>query len=84
MRSMKMSEGIYFSKISVLGRNKPPAEINLTKGLNVIYGPSDTGKSYILECLNYVLGGKDEPKHIPQSEGYQRIQQRYAFLKEKP
>ncbi len=69
-----MSEGIYFTKIAVLGINKRPAEISLTKGLNVIYGPSDTGKSYILECLNYLLAGKDEPKQIPQAQGYQRIQ----------
>lgn len=69
-----MSEGIYFTKFSVLGPNKIPAELNLTNGLNVIWGPSDTGKSYILDCLNYLLGGKDEPKKIDEAKGYKYIQ----------
>lgn len=37
------------------------------KGLNVISGASDTGKTYVYECIDYLLGGRDEPKEIPEA-----------------
>lgn len=66
--------GLYFTKIAVLGTGKQPAEVSFTKGLNIISGASETGKSYIIECINYLLGGKDQPKPIKEAKGYQKIQ----------
>lgn len=66
-----------------MGENKPTAEINLDKGLNIISGSSQTGKSYILECMNFVLGAKDPPKEIPEANNYQKVQAEIRFLEGK-
>ena len=42
------------------------------KGLNVLYGASETGKSFALEAINYMLGAK-ERRDIPERVGYNKI-----------
>lgn len=39
-------------------------------GLNVIEGASDTGKSYALSCIDFVMGAGTPPEEIPQSRQY--------------
>ncbi|MBJ2147574.1 AAA family ATPase [Vibrio sp. IB15] len=58
------------NKIELLGVDKPTAFLDFSKGLNVIVGPSNTGKSYVIQCLKYALGAKNKPKNIKQSKGY--------------
>jgi hypothetical protein len=36
----------------------------------LVRGASDTGKSYIRDCLWYLLGGEKQPKKIPEASGY--------------
>jgi hypothetical protein len=54
----------------VLGPNVTPAEIDFGPGLNVINGPSNTGKSHILRLIDYVLGAKDVPEAIAEQAHY--------------
>lgn len=70
---MKMHKGFYLKTLQVTGPGRPSAEINFDKGLNVISGASNTGKSYIFQCINYLLGGETPPKHISESEGYYEL-----------
>jgi len=56
-------------------KDAAPASIDLKPGLNVITGPSDTGKSFIAECINFVLGSSKELREISQGAGYSQ-----AFL----
>lgn len=66
-----MSEnGFYLSKLKITGDNKKPAEIGFTKGLNLISGSSDTGKSYIFSCLNFVLGSSSKPEVLSNFSVY--------------
>ncbi|WP_342488867.1 hypothetical protein MKX67_03725 [Cytobacillus sp. FSL W7-1323] len=65
--------GFYIKRISVVGDNVEEATINLEKGLNIISGPSDTGKSYIFESINYMLGSSKEPKKIVEAKGYNAV-----------
>lgn len=58
------------NKIELLGENKPTAYLDFDKGLNVIVGPSNTGKSYVIQCLKYAFGAMSKPKKIKQSKGY--------------
>jgi hypothetical protein len=37
------------------------SKIEFEDGVNIVHGPSNTGKSYILGCLNFMFGGKDTP-----------------------
>jgi hypothetical protein len=62
--------GFYITDLKVTGENKKDAEISFKDGFNLISGFSDTGKSYVFGCLNYMLGKSDSPKSIPEGIGY--------------
>lgn len=61
----------YIEKIIVTGSGKTDSIIELSNGVNIIYGPSNTGKTYIVKCIDYMFGSKREPIDI--STGYQYI-----------
>lgn len=54
------------------GPNRESAKLHFEKGLNVLYGASETGKSFALEAINYMLGAK-ELRDIPERVGYNKI-----------
>lgn len=60
-------------RLILLGPDKEPAQIEFSPGLNVVRGASDTGKSFIVSAIDYMLGGKAPLKHITESEGYDRL-----------
>ncbi|MDR9749807.1 hypothetical protein, partial [Paenibacillus taichungensis] len=43
-------------KIMLRGPGKADAFVEFNNGANVLAGESDTGKSYLLSCLNFILG----------------------------
>lgn len=47
--------------------------VTFSRGLNVVFGPSDTGKSFLFQCIDYMLGGGNAPKEIPEAKGYTRV-----------
>ena len=56
-----MKNQYYISKISASGTDQPTSSIDFKPGMNIIYGPSNTGKSYVFSCIRYVLGSNDFP-----------------------
>jgi len=70
---MSNNFGFYISKIHVSGLNCKTAKLEFSKGFNIVSGLSDTGKSYIFACINFMLGGGDPPKDIPESIGYSDV-----------
>ncbi|MDD4494677.1 MAG: AAA family ATPase [Eubacteriales bacterium] len=48
----------YIKRIIVSGGKNEPSILDFDKGLNIVCGPSNTGKSYIIECLDYLFGSK--------------------------
>ena len=48
----------YIKKLTVSGKNVKTAELNFEPGTNIIYGTSELGKSYIVECLDFMFGAK--------------------------
>jgi hypothetical protein len=60
-------------KLLVTGPNKEPAELDFHGLTHLVYGPTDTGKSHIVECIRYCLGGGDRPENVGYSEGYTRV-----------
>jgi len=68
-----MKFGFALRRLALVGPGKAPAEVTFTRGLNVIAGPSDTGKSFIAQCLDYALGSGDPPKEIPEADGYSAV-----------
>jgi hypothetical protein len=59
--------------LHVSGPNTEPANVDFVAGLNVIYGPSNTGKSHILRLIDYVLGAKDPPEPIAEQAHYDLV-----------
>lgn len=61
----------FFLKTLVLsGPSVKDSEVHFFPGLNVVAGPSDTGKTYIAQCIDFMLGASSPPKKIPEAEGY--------------
>jgi len=52
---------------------KEPAEIKFGSGLNLIYGPSNTGKSSVLDGIDFMMGAEKPLKELPEHEGYDQI-----------
>lgn len=64
------NEKMLISKVKVFGKQKDTSFVVFNKGLNLISGPSDTGKSYLFQLIDYLLGKKTPPKNIKQGNGY--------------
>jgi peptidoglycan hydrolase CwlO-like protein len=64
-----------YLRLDKLGFSGPAkrSEIRLYSGVNVICGASDTGKSFLAEAVDFMLGGS-ELKVIPEREGYSAIE----------
>ncbi len=58
--------GFQLRSLRVTGPTLADAEIGFEAGLNVISGPSDTGKSYIVETIDFMLGGATPPAPDPR------------------
>lgn len=66
----KNNNGFYLEKLVLTGEDVEPAIVEFEKGLNVIYGPSDTGKTYIFQCIQFLLGKSSLSKTVPEAEKY--------------
>ena len=68
---------LYIEKLVVSGGGHRATVIDFKPGLNFILGPSNTGKSLVMDCLDYMFGfspKKNRPsKMVDNSHGYERI-----------
>jgi hypothetical protein len=58
--------------LTCVGPDKQPATVDFGPRLTVIYGASESGKSYIVEAIDYMLGAT-KLKEIREADGYTRI-----------
>lgn len=63
----------YIKELSLSGDNVETSSLEFTSGLNIICGPSNTGKSYILECLDFMFGCKAKDFRIGKETGYNNV-----------
>lgn len=68
-----MKTGLLFRYLGYFGPDKPPADLSFTPGLNVICGASETGKSFIVESIDFMLGQEEPVRDIPERDGYDRV-----------
>ena len=64
--------GIQLRRLLLSGPSVEDAELAFGPGLNVVSGPSDTGKSYVVEVIEFMPGGGTPPRALPESQGYDR------------
>lgn len=62
--------GFELRELRLCGPSQVPGHLVFEPGLNVIEGASDTGKSYALSCIDFVLGAATPPEEIPQARPY--------------
>ena len=56
--------------ISCVGPDVEPATVTFRAGANGVVGLSNTGKSYIRDILDFMLGGEKVNRLIPEAEQY--------------
>lgn len=61
----------YIKNITMTGRDVERSSVQLERGVNILYGPSNTGKSYVGECINFLMGSNDN--RIEKNKGYENI-----------
>ncbi|UDQ98423.1 hypothetical protein AAEX28_15790 [Lentisphaerota bacterium WC36G] len=64
--------GFQLRSLKLVGDNVEDAEIRFTSGLNLISGPSNTGKTFIFDCVDYMLGKGNIPTAIEESKKYNK------------
>jgi hypothetical protein len=65
--------GLRLRHIVFHGPNRPAAGLDFGAGLNVLYGASESGKSFVVEAIDFMLGGRAGLRDIPERVGYDRI-----------
>ena len=67
---MSTDTGFYLAWLRLTGTDVDPAEVTFEPGLNVFWGASETGKSFIFTCIDFMLGRSTPPKTIDELDGY--------------
>lgn len=58
--------------LTFLGTSVEPAQVQFGPAVTVVRGPSDTGKSFIVDALDFMLGA-NALKEIPEREAYSTV-----------
>jgi hypothetical protein len=58
--------------LSFTGPNRPLANVDFDLGLNLIFGASNTGKSFMVKVLDFMLGSSRPLPEISERDGYDR------------
>lgn len=59
-------------KILLRGNSVQDAYVDFYKGANILAGESDTGKSYLVSCLDYILGA-EKLKKLKEATDYTHL-----------
>ncbi|MCK5375021.1 MAG: hypothetical protein KAJ40_07035 [Alphaproteobacteria bacterium] len=65
--------GLIFRHLTFTGSHVKPAGLDFQPGLNLIYGASNTGKSFTLKSLDFMLGGTKQLPDVKERKGYEKI-----------
>lgn len=68
-----MMKGFYIKELRLVGSGMEDAFIKFYRGLNIVFGASDTGKTYVFQCIEYMMGASKPPKKIREARNYTHI-----------
>ena len=60
-------------RLLYLGPDKTTVGVELKPGLNVLCGASESGKSFVVETIDFMLGGASDLRDLPERAGYDRV-----------
>lgn len=69
----------FIKSIGASGPKVDYSSVSFEPGVNIIHGPSNSGKSYVIGCINFMLGGS-EPPFSRDSTGYDTIEITFKSL----
>jgi hypothetical protein len=58
--------------LTAVGPDVPPASLEFARRLTVVYGASETGKTYVIDALNFMFGARTL-RQVPENARYQRM-----------
>lgn len=64
--------GMTLAHLTFTGKDVEPATVDFSPGLTVIYGASDTGKSFIVDAIDFAMGSS-ELRSIRESKPYSSL-----------
>ena len=62
----------YIHKIKITGAQPKDTIIYFNKGVNIIYGPSNSGKSMLFRCIDFIFGSNSIPFSL--DTGYDTVE----------
>lgn len=68
-----MTAGIVLKHLVFTGPSVLPARVDFGGALNLLYGASNTGKSFAVKALDFALGGSKTLPEIRERDGYDRV-----------
>lgn len=71
--------GWHIQQLKFTGKDKKAATLDFAAGLTLVYGASNTGKSFALKALDFMLGGQKELPNINERKPYDRLWLGIAF-----
>lgn len=63
---------IMLSGLTFTGEGRQPAGVSFNPELNVLWGASNTGKSFTVKTVDFMLGGGSALPSITERDGYDR------------
>lgn len=71
--------GWHIERLKFTGKDNKEAFLEFAAGLTLVYGASNTGKSFALKALDYMLGGQRELPNIKERHPYDKLWLDIAF-----
>ena len=62
----------YINCIGASGPKVEYSQVTFDAGVNILHGPSNSGKSYVISCINFMFGASEVP-FTRTSTGYDTI-----------
>ena len=70
---MMAQPGLRLRHLVFRGPHREAAGLEFGPGLNVLYGASEAGKSFGVQAIDFMLGGRPPLRDLPERAGYDRI-----------
>lgn len=81
---MANPERFIIKQLAFTGKDVPVAQLDFEDGVNVIWGASNTGKSFVVKALDFMTGAGDELPDIDQRKGYDKAWLKLSLPKSGP
>lgn len=67
------ASGLTIKHLVFTGPQVAPAQLKFDAGLNLLYGASNTGKSFTLKAIDFMLGGTKDLPEFHERDGYDKL-----------